>query len=436
MKKLILNPKVNVKKLIPGNKHYFFGYYGKSPFNKDEKYAVVLEVDFIDRHPKKEDTANIILIDLENNKKEKIAETKAWNWQQGCMLQWLGPDFNSKIFFNDRKGRKFISRIINIKTKKEKIIDYPLYDVSPDGKYGLSISFEKLNLVRKGYGYEGESIEKANKKIFEGEGIYLINLTNSKKKFIVNLKDLYNYKYLKSMDKGKHWIDQPVFNPKGDKVCFLHRWNIEGGLFHTRFFTVNRDGSDLFMFPDSGFYSHFTWRNSKEILVFCSVSEKFGNVRKGDKKSRFLLEQIRPIYRKLVPRFIRKRVIPIGYYLLKDQTKLARKINIYNDDGHPSFSPNQRYVITDTYPNSKRYRKLILYNWQKNKRIILGSFYSLPNKKYIGRPIKDFGNSPFRVDLHPRWDWKSKKVCFDSIHEGYRNIYEVDIKNLLNNYFV
>lgn len=427
MKKQSLNPKVKLSKLIEGDKHYFFGYYNKSPWSKDEKYAVVLEVDFIDRHPEKEDSTNIILIDFENNKKEKIAETKAWNWQQGCMLQWMPPNYDNKIIFNDRKKGKFISKIIDIKTKKEKIIPYSLYDVSPNGKYGLSISFEKLNKVRRGYGYAGGS----NRKISEKEGIYLINLENNTKKLIVDLNDLYNYKNLKSMDKGKHWIDQPVFNPKGDRVCFLHRWDIEGGLFHTRFFTVNKDGSDLFMFPDSGFYSHFTWRNSKEILVFCSVSEKFGNVRKGDKKSRFLLEQIRPIYRKLVPRFIRKRVIPIGYYLLKDKTKLARKIHIYNDDGHPSFSPNQRYVITDTYPNAKNYRKLILYNWSKDKRIILGNFYSLPDKKYLSIPIKDFGNSPFRVDLHPRWDRKGEKVCFDSIHEGKRGTYIADLNQLI-----
>ena len=431
MEKQILNKKVKVKKLIEGDKHYFFGFYGKSPWNNDGKYAVTLEVGFIDRHPTKKDPANIILIDFENNKKEKIAETKAWNWQQGCMLQWMPPHHDKKIIFNDRKNGKFISRILDVKTKKEKIIPYPIYDVHPSGKYALSISYEKLNQVRRGYGYDGGSVNKLKKKVSE-EGIYLINLGTNKKKLIVSLNDLYNYKNLKSMDKGKHWIDQPVFNPTGNRLCFLHRWEIEGGLFHTRFFTADLNGKNLFMFPDSGFYSHFIWKNNNEILMFCSISENFGNIRKGGKISSFIINKIRPIYREIIPRSIRKRVIPIGYYLLKDQSKETKKINIYNDDGHPSFSKNREYVITDTYPDSKNYRKLILYDWKNDKRTILGNFYSLPDKKYLHRLIKDFGNSPFRIDLHPRWDLKGEKICFDSVHEGKRGIYMVNIKQLFD----
>lgn len=427
MKKQILNQKADVKKLIEGDKHYFFGYYGKSPWSKDERYAVCLEVDFIDRHPTKDDSANIILINCETGEKEKIAYTKAWNWQQGCMLQWLGPDFNSRMIFNDRKSGKFISRIIDVKTRKEEEINSPIYDVDSSGKYALSISFEKLNNVREGYGYAGGETEKFRDNISENEGIYLIDLKTNKKRLIISLKDLYNYKHLFSMNNGKHWIDQPVFSPDGKRFCFLHRWDIGNGLFHTRFFTADINGKNLHMFPDSGFYSHFCWKNNEEILMFCSVSESFGNVRKGDLKSKFLLNIIRPVYRKIVPRSIRKRAIPIGYYLLKDKTKEARKIDIYNDDGHPSFSPNEKYVITDTYPDSKGYRKLILYDWENDKNKILGEFYSIPDKKYLNKPTKDFGNSPFRVDLHPRWDRKGERVCFDSIHEGKRGVYVVKI---------
>ncbi len=427
------NQKSKISKLIDGDKHYFFGYYGKSPWSKDEKYAIALEVDFIDRHPTREDSANIILINYETGEKEKIAETNAWNWQQGCMLQWLGPDFNSKIIFNDldkdEKEDKFISRIIDIKTKEEKIIPYPIYDVDNSGKYALGLSFEKLNNVREGYGYDGGEIEKFKDKINENEGVYLIDLNNNEKRTIISLKELYNYKHLSSMNYGKHWIDQPVFSPDGKRFCFLHRWEIgKGGLFHTRFFTADVNGKNLHMFHDSGFYSHFCWKNSEEILMFCSISEKFGSVRKMDLKSKILLNIIRPIYRRVVPQSIRKRVIPIGYYLLKDKTREAKKINTYNDDGHPSFSPDGKYVITDTYPDSRGYRKLILYNWKKGKSKILGEFYSIPDKKYLSKKIPDFGNSAFRVDLHPRWDRKGEKVCFDSVHEGKREVYIAEIK--------
>ena len=416
-----------IKKLVKGAKHYFFGYYNKSQISFDGKFALVLEVDFIDRVPTEKDIANILLVNLEKGTKEKIANTRAWNFQQGCMLQWMPDNSSTEIIFSDLKGNKIVSRILNIVTLVERILPYPIYDVHPSGKYGLTFSFSKLGKVRTGYGYK---IEDENKE----EGIYLINLKTGRKKQITILRDLKKHKPIESMNKGEHWIDQPVFSPDGKRLCFLHRWEIEGGLFHTRFFVSYINGKGLSMFPDSGFYSHFTWKNNKEILVWCSVSERFGNIRKGKGKSNFIIEKILPIYRKIIPTYIRKRVLPVSYYLINVQTNEIKKINIHHEDGHPSFSKDERYLITDTYPNKKNYRKLILYDYDKKKRTILGEFYSLPDRKYLefSKDEKEYlcwGDSEFRVDLHPRLNFQGDKVTFDSIHEGSRNCYML----LLNN---
>jgi len=412
--------------LVKGDKHYFFGYYNKSQISKDGKFAIVLEVDFIDRVPNEKDVANILLINLEDNTHKKIAETRAWNFQQGCMLQWMPNNPSTEIIFNDLKNDKLISKILNINIGNEKIIPYPIYDVHPSGKYALTFSFSKLGEVRTGYGYKDGSEEE--------EGISIINLMNGRKKQIIKLSDLKKYRPLNSMNKGRHWIDQPVFSPDGNRLCFLHRWEIEGGLFHTRFFTSYMNGKKLFMFPDSGFYSHFTWKNNKEILVWCSISEKFGNIRQGNDKSNFVIEKILPIYRKLIPTYIKKRILPIGYYLIKDQTNEMEKIDIHYEDGHPSFSKDEKFLITDTYPDENYKRKLIHYDWDKKKKTILGEFHSLPNIKYLidtkeEKDFKNWGDSEFRSDLHPRLNFQGDKITFDSIHEGKRNCYLL----LLNN---
>ncbi len=283
-------------------------------------------------------------------------------------------------------------------------------------------------MVRKGYGYEG--VENKNKKkiIPENEGVYLVDFETGRKKLIISLGELAMYKPLDSMKKGNHWIDQPIFNPKGDRFCFLHRWEIGNGLFHTRFFTADINGKNLFMFPDSGFYSHFTWKNNKDILVWCSVSEKFGKIRKGNKKSNFILEKILPIYRKLIPRYIRKKILPANYYLITDQSSDIKKIKINYEDGHPSFTKDERYLITDTYPDAKHFRKLILYDFLKNKKINLGKFYTLP------KGIKDsnWDNGGLRCDLHPRWNFQGNKICFDSVHEGKRGVYVIDLKKIIS----
>ena len=75
---------------------------------------------------------------------------------------------------------------------------------------------------------------------------------------------------------------------------------------------------------------------------------------------------------------------------------------------------------------------MILYNLEKNKRIDIGKFYSIPDKKYnIG---KDWEISGMRCDLHPRWNRDGTKICIDSVHEGSRNIYVLDVSAIVKSF--
>ena len=57
--------------------------------------------DDTERMPEAREVADVLRIDLHTGQAETLARTTAWNWQQGCMLQWLGPDFASGVVFND-----------------------------------------------------------------------------------------------------------------------------------------------------------------------------------------------------------------------------------------------------------------------------------------------------------------------------------------------
>lgn len=102
--------------------------------------------------------ADILLIDTQKidsdpERVRKVAETSAWNVQQSCMLQWLGPDFSSKILYNDYREGKYVSIILELSTMEEKIIPAPVYSVSSDGKFALTLDFSRLYELRPGYGY-------------------------------------------------------------------------------------------------------------------------------------------------------------------------------------------------------------------------------------------------------------------------------------------
>ncbi len=56
---------------------------------------------------------------------------------------------------------------------------------------------------------------------------------------------------------------------------------------------------------------------------------------------------------------------------------------------------------------------------REDPRYDLGSFYTDPQ---LGKPN--------RCDLHPRWSPDARSVCIDSIHEGERQMYLVDVSSL------
>lgn len=81
---------VKAKAVTRGPKHHFFGYYNVPPWDITGRYIVAMEVDFCTRSPQPGDVARIGLINSAKGYAWRhLAETRTWNWQQGCMLQWL-----------------------------------------------------------------------------------------------------------------------------------------------------------------------------------------------------------------------------------------------------------------------------------------------------------------------------------------------------------
>ena len=126
---------------------------------------------------------------------------------------------------------------------------------------------------------------------------------------------------------------------------------------------------------------------------------------KGMKSRMFVISQILTLSNY-------KRVIS---YVLIDILNNTHKVidnKIFTEDGHPSFSPNNKNIIlTDTYPDKYRNQHLYLYDISTKIKKKIGNFYSPP--KYSGE---------YRCDLHPRFSPDGLKVCLDSPHLGRRQI--------------
>src|SRR5690625_4891743 len=114
-----ISPKIkkegNIKRVSPNDEYeYFFGYYDKSPWDVTNRFMLCLKVKDTSKSSSPKEKADILLIDTENNNEvTKIATTNTWNVQQGCMLQWLGPDFSEEIIYNDCLNGEYCAVILN-----------------------------------------------------------------------------------------------------------------------------------------------------------------------------------------------------------------------------------------------------------------------------------------------------------------------------------
>ena len=101
------------------------------------------------------------------------------------MAFWL-PWAKDTVIFNDMRGGKFVSVVMNWKTKEERIIPYPISAVPEDGTWALGINYARLFLTRPDYGYFGNGQDPKQGVVFpEDDGLFRINLKTGEIRLIV-----------------------------------------------------------------------------------------------------------------------------------------------------------------------------------------------------------------------------------------------------------
>ena len=155
---------VKLKKIFetPNNENYFFGYYDVPQLSKDNQNLITVNVNDIYNIPTAKKKYEISYFNIKLNIKVVIGNTKTLNFQQGCRAQWLGPDHNRYIIYNDVENEKYVSRIFDIIKKTTTTVALPIYSVSKNGRFFLSLSFERLYWCRRGYSYDAIIDENKN----------------------------------------------------------------------------------------------------------------------------------------------------------------------------------------------------------------------------------------------------------------------------------
>lgn len=376
------------KVLTPENDECFFGYYDLNAYDSSGTVHLCNKTKFIDRIPTNEDVLELGYV--KNKVFTKFAETTAWNFQQGAMLQFRGG-FDDTVFYNARKNNGYVTVMHNIVTGEKMYYDMAAACISPDGRYGLAINFSRLFDFRKGYGYQGFEDKFKEENRPSEDGVFLIDFQQNTIKQIISYEDIYRQFPSDVTKYEKLIVNHITFNATSDRFLFLLR-NFPGKgdqEWGTTLITSDLKGN-MHMVLENKFFSHYAWKNSEQILAFCTPDKEAGL---------FLIDDIKNTVTQL------KSPYPEGPF---------------GGDIHCIYSPDKRFILGDGYPDTDGYRPLFLYDTENEE------IYKILKSK----SLMD-SNWDIRCDLHARFNRQGTKVSFDSVEDGRRKICEIDIQKFI-----
>ena len=378
----------NIERLTSPPKHHFFGYYGINPWDKSGRYHLSLETDFDDHQPTIHDKANVGWVDKTTNQFIKISETPSFNLQQGSMMFWIDCGYGEEFTYNSQYEGQLVSYAIHKQSQKKRRIEGAIAAVSPTYDKAIGLDFHRMSYCRPVVGYAHEEEDYVLENIPTDDGLHLLDLKTGKKSLLLSIKEVIDQMDVEVPKNQPVWFNHVLFDPSGERLLFLCRVKHETLGRLTSLWTLNKDGSDLqCQIPFGHAVSHFDWKDEKTILITSDLLGAFEY---------------------------------LEFTAGKKDFKAIGK-NILTVDGHCSYLKDSNWIVSDTYPlGSEHQAELFLFNTEKNKKISLGKFPH--DRKYRG---------VIRCDLHPRASNDGKLISFDSVHEGVRQIYTVDISGII-----
>jgi hypothetical protein len=373
-----------VRAVTRGPKAHWFGYYDKDQLDVSGRYLLCMEVDFEHRLPKPDEAVKLGMVDLaDNDRWTELGQSRAWSWQQGCMLQWR-PGSEREVVWNDREGDRFVCRILDVQTRKLRTLPLPIEHISPDGKFAACGDFSRIWNIRAGYGYAGIPDAHADQKAPAEIGVWWMDLETGQNRLLVSVADLVKIPYENPQPNHKHYVNHLAWSPDGKRILMFHRWVGSSGQ-PTRVFTIAPDGRDLRLLSARS-ASHWTWRDPEHVLIWAEG----------------------------------------GYRLYKDDGSGEPKQTLWTaPNGHQTYIPgtDNQWLVTDTYPHGAKREQIVhLVHLPTGRFVPLGRFAS----------PKEYGGE-WRCDTHPRVSRDGKVVIVDSPHGGNgRQQYLIDIRHIVS----
>ena len=383
------------------HEHLLASYFGINSWSPDNRYLLTLETD-IKNHLPDGEPCTLGLVDTQDGDKFiPVTTTRCWNFQEAAMAHWM-PCEKDTFVFNDVMDGRFCAVVMNWKTKKERAYPFPVSAVTEDGRWALSINYARLSMTRPDYGYAGDGQDaRGGVKFPADDGLWRVDLQTGEARLLVSCADLRDRVPAVESDAGLSYICHTVISKDNRRVYFLSRsveksmagtrkWS--GPKWKTTAFTCNADGTNVRRcFPDGWGSSHFNWKPA--------LTERDGRTM-------------------VVTCFWQNKVYTHVEFTVGEEAD-AHQIggSAMNFDGHCIYSPDGRFVVGDGYGGKNHFRQWKIVRLADNSVFEVGSYF-VP---------ETYRDTYCRCDLHARWRPDGRQIGFNSVHEGSRQVYVMDV---------
>lgn len=410
---------------------YWVGYYDKQPWSASGEQIIVHRTARRSGFPDAGETCEVGTV--AGGTFDRVATTRAWNWQQGAHLRWHRIDGSEALLFNDLDAQgRAVSRWVTADGREIHRIDSPLYTVTRDGSTGLTLSFGRLSRLRPEYGYPAVSDPHPEESAPREDGIWRVDPGSGTRTLLCSIADLATAGAqpvdLQATGSPHQHVNHIMCNPSGTRCCFLHRYERSDGILRSRLFTIGINGSGLRLLME-GMISHYDWLDDGRIVAWGGRRRILGAGSESPglrpRVMNLMRRTLKPLYYALgKPRVLMNKVVGDSYLVIPDAAPCDPAVFARNElvcDGHNTFLRRSdgpaRWMLTDGYPDLKSRQPLYLWDLKESGGYEIGRFQTPRELDGVDR-----------VDLHPRFSRDGSAVCIDSALSGDRAVYTLDVR--------
>ncbi|MGA1194920.1 MAG: TolB family protein [Candidatus Latescibacterota bacterium] len=357
-----------VSQLTNNKRRSVHGYYDLPPWSPVDGRIAFSRMD-----TPKSKTGDICVMDADGNNLKVVASSRVMSPNDGAMAQWAAD--GSRIYFKDREDHQRLIGWVNPDSGETGVHTGDLRMIRPIGHENAYHTHHN--------DYTHDDVVKLKDK----HGVFAQDLNTGKSRQLATLSDCLALHPRRDEIANWHlFVKHTKWSPDGSRMMFvftneIHFDKLYGELPRVKdIYVVHADGSKLKRIGEFG--NHPLWHpNGREILTNSPFD--------GSKSNKLVLTDV--------------------------DTGVARLATPCMDGfGHPSFSPNGKYIVVDVVNNKTKEARLELVNVEAHTTQTL-----------IETTVVDHTHDG--THMHPVWRQDGSQILYDSDASGYSQLCVLDL---------